>query len=315
MPFAECTTETALGTTHRGCFTRVGRVCRVTCSSLHLCRQAKSHQPKHKSHPCSPCCCLAQFCTQLSARGSRRQRARGVEEFCFLIGRVWSSAAWTSNQNRVVASRPAMVRPLTEEELCAARRTFFAPYRRTHEPPLCVLASKIFFAKLAKYIGHGIKQLIDRPDGKYCFRLHRDRVYYVSEQQVGQHARSPPRNREVAFFTPDLCASRAGGRSSLQPRCRGISCWGWGARLGNSPRPRSLGCTSPASTISPSSPSSRRGPLRAALRRRRPAHLIVGCMPCCDTGVAQARCGAVFPLWQSCAQGEGRRRLVPHAVL
>ena len=51
--------------------------------------------------------------------------------------------------------------------------------------------SKIFFAKLAKYIGHGIKALIDRPDGKYCFRLHRDRVYYVSESQVQLFAHQP----------------------------------------------------------------------------------------------------------------------------
>ena len=28
-------------------------------------------------------------------------------------------------------------------------------------------------------IGENIKLLIDRPDGVYCFRLHKDRVYYV----------------------------------------------------------------------------------------------------------------------------------------
>lgn len=31
-------------------------------------------------------------------------------------------------------------------------------------------------------IGDNIKLLIDRPDGNYCFRLHEDRVYYVSEE-------------------------------------------------------------------------------------------------------------------------------------
>lgn len=30
-------------------------------------------------------------------------------------------------------------------------------------------------------IGENIKLLIERPDGTYCFRLHRDRIYYVSE--------------------------------------------------------------------------------------------------------------------------------------
>ena len=39
--------------------------------------------------------------------------------------------------------------------------------------------------KLSKYIGddiliYNIKLLIDREDGTYCFRLHRDRVHYVS---------------------------------------------------------------------------------------------------------------------------------------
>ena len=34
---------------------------------------------------------------------------------------------------------------------------------------VCVLCS----------VGENIKLLIDRPDGVYCFRLHKDRVYYV----------------------------------------------------------------------------------------------------------------------------------------
>lgn len=28
-------------------------------------------------------------------------------------------------------------------------------------------------------IGENIQLLVDRPDGTYCFRLHRDRVYYL----------------------------------------------------------------------------------------------------------------------------------------
>ena len=28
-------------------------------------------------------------------------------------------------------------------------------------------------------IGDNIKLLLDRPDGTYCFRLHKDRVFYV----------------------------------------------------------------------------------------------------------------------------------------
>ncbi|KAJ1522682.1 hypothetical protein ONE63_001845 [Megalurothrips usitatus] len=42
--------------------------------------------------------------------------------------------------------------------------------------------TKILFQKLSDYIGSNIKMLIDRPDGTYCFREKRDRVYYVSEK-------------------------------------------------------------------------------------------------------------------------------------
>ncbi|XP_014246732.1 60S ribosome subunit biogenesis protein NIP7 homolog [Cimex lectularius] len=37
------------------------------------------------------------------------------------------------------------------------------------------------FEKLAKYIGDNLKLLLDRPDGKYCFREKKTRVYYISE--------------------------------------------------------------------------------------------------------------------------------------
>ncbi|XP_059610204.1 60S ribosome subunit biogenesis protein NIP7 homolog [Phlebotomus argentipes] len=42
--------------------------------------------------------------------------------------------------------------------------------------------TRVLFEKLSKYIGPNVKQLIDRPDGTYCFREKRDRVYYVSEK-------------------------------------------------------------------------------------------------------------------------------------
>ena len=69
------------------------------------------------------------------------------------------------------------MRPLTEDEL------------------------KIFFEKLAKYIGQGIKALVDRPDGRYCFRLHRDRVYYVGEHQA-RSARSHPARCGLPWRVP-----------------------------------------------------------------------------------------------------------------
>ncbi|CAG2218182.1 60S ribosome subunit biogenesis protein NIP7 homolog [Mytilus galloprovincialis] len=48
--------------------------------------------------------------------------------------------------------------------------------------PLTEEETKIFFEKLSKYIGENIKLLLDRPDGTYCFRLHKDRVFYVREE-------------------------------------------------------------------------------------------------------------------------------------
>uniref|UniRef100_A0A669DE35 NIP7 nucleolar pre-rRNA processing protein n=1 Tax=Oreochromis niloticus TaxID=8128 RepID=A0A669DE35_ORENI len=48
--------------------------------------------------------------------------------------------------------------------------------------PLTEEETKTMFEKLSKYIGENIKLLVDRPDGVYCFRLHHDRVYYMSEK-------------------------------------------------------------------------------------------------------------------------------------
>ncbi|XP_012229416.1 60S ribosome subunit biogenesis protein NIP7 homolog [Linepithema humile] len=42
--------------------------------------------------------------------------------------------------------------------------------------------TKLVFEKLTKYIGSNVKHLIDRPDGIYCFREKKDRVYYVSQR-------------------------------------------------------------------------------------------------------------------------------------
>eukprot|EP00904_Undaria_pinnatifida_P010866 jgi/Undpi1/690/HiC_scaffold_10.g04154.m1 len=52
--------------------------------------------------------------------------------------------------------------------------------------PLTDDETKVLFEKLANYIGKNIEQLINRPDEKCCFRLHKDRVYYVSERLMRQ---------------------------------------------------------------------------------------------------------------------------------
>jgi len=45
--------------------------------------------------------------------------------------------------------------------------------------PLTDDETKIVFEKLTKYVGENVRLLVDRPDGNYCFRLHKDRVFYV----------------------------------------------------------------------------------------------------------------------------------------
>ncbi|XP_055001060.1 60S ribosome subunit biogenesis protein NIP7 homolog isoform X1 [Sorex araneus] len=48
--------------------------------------------------------------------------------------------------------------------------------------PLTEEETRVMFEKVAKYIGENLQLLVDRPDGTYCFRLHNERVYYVSEK-------------------------------------------------------------------------------------------------------------------------------------
>eukprot|EP01147_Barroeca_monosierra_P008785 gene8785-1160_t len=50
--------------------------------------------------------------------------------------------------------------------------------------PLTEAETTTFFEKLARYIGSNIRTLLERPDGQWCFRLHKDRVFYMSEQTM-----------------------------------------------------------------------------------------------------------------------------------
>ncbi|KAG8942540.1 ribosome biosynthesis protein nip7 [Tulasnella sp. 424] len=56
--------------------------------------------------------------------------------------------------------------------------------------PLTEDESKAVFTKLANYVGKNLVHLIDRPDDPHCFRLHRDRVYYVSEANMRKFSKS-----------------------------------------------------------------------------------------------------------------------------
>ena len=47
--------------------------------------------------------------------------------------------------------------------------------------PLTDVETERLFEKLANYIGRNISHLIDRPSDPHCFRIQKDRVYYVRE--------------------------------------------------------------------------------------------------------------------------------------
>ena len=47
--------------------------------------------------------------------------------------------------------------------------------------PLTEEETKALFQKLSEYIGRNIEKLINRKDERHCFRLIKDRIYYVSE--------------------------------------------------------------------------------------------------------------------------------------
>ena len=66
--------------------------------------------------------------------------------------------------------------------------------------PLTEEETKVFFEKLTKYIGENVRLLLDRSDGLYCFRLHRDRVYYCKEE-IMKKAAHFPRKELIAFGT------------------------------------------------------------------------------------------------------------------
>ncbi|EFP01496.1 hypothetical protein GCK72_002280 [Caenorhabditis remanei] len=54
--------------------------------------------------------------------------------------------------------------------------------------PLTEEETSLVFAKLASFIGDNVSMLIDRNDGDYCFRNHKERVYYCSENLMRQAA-------------------------------------------------------------------------------------------------------------------------------
>ena len=66
--------------------------------------------------------------------------------------------------------------------------------------PLTEEETKAVFEKLYKFIGKSIKSLIDRPDEPYCFRLQKNRVFYVRESLM-KRATNISRDKLVSLGT------------------------------------------------------------------------------------------------------------------
>ncbi|KAE8209523.1 hypothetical protein CF319_g6170 [Tilletia indica] len=80
--------------------------------------------------------------------------------------------------------------------------------------PLTEAETKLLFDKLAQYIGNNIVHLIDRPDDPHLFRLHKDRVYYVSEPAC-KLADSVARPQLISLGTCLGKFSKSGGKFRL----------------------------------------------------------------------------------------------------
>lgn len=55
------------------------------------------------------------------------------------------------------------------------------------------------FEKLYKFIGKDIKSMMERPEGHYCLRLHKQRVYYVSEALMKKATNVSAAERHAVF--------------------------------------------------------------------------------------------------------------------
>jgi hypothetical protein len=71
----------------------------------------------------------------------------------------------------------------------------------------CLQETKMVFEKLYKFIGKDIKSMIERPDGRYCLRLHKNKVYYVSEALM-KKATNVSSSRYLVATKSMCCSSR-----------------------------------------------------------------------------------------------------------
>jgi 60S ribosome subunit biogenesis protein NIP7 len=92
-----------------------------------------------------------------------------------------------------------IVKRNTPEKICG-KVSRIGPLAATEMRPLTEPETKTLFTKLASYIGRNITSLIDRPTDTHVFRLHKDRVYYVSSH-IANLATSLPRQNLLSLGT------------------------------------------------------------------------------------------------------------------
>lgn len=69
------------------------------------------------------------------------------------------------------------------------------------------------FEKLYKFIGKDIKSMMERPEGHYCLRLHKQRVYYVSEALMKKATNVSCAGHHAVTEEKLLCLTKLGGCS------------------------------------------------------------------------------------------------------
>ncbi|CAJ1400529.1 unnamed protein product [Effrenium voratum] len=65
--------------------------------------------------------------------------------------------------------------------------------------------TRLVFEKLKKYIGTNLRQMVDRPDGIFLFRLHKERVFYMNERLL-KHAGHIPKKD---LLSAGVCIGKA----------------------------------------------------------------------------------------------------------
>ncbi len=77
------------------------------------------------------------------------------------------------------------------------------------------------FEKLFKFIGKNIKALVDRPDQPYCFRLQKNRVYYVREDLMKKATNVSDRKQAAQACLASLeSVERTPPRRTASARCQ-----------------------------------------------------------------------------------------------